>query len=153
VTIPAGGGHSPILYLVSSTQAFFLNSNTGVDAGFFQSQSGGPFTNSSASGAYAFGTLDPESANGVNSGEATFTPGTTTVSVISDKNSNGSQNVGQTQSFSYSIDATGLMHIPSGCSITATPTTCQTVLYVISPTKAVILDTGSTNPNIQVADQ
>jgi hypothetical protein len=61
--------------------------------------------------------------------------------------------VGQTQSFTFSIDSTGLGVIPSGCSISLTPTTCQTVFYVISPTKAVIMDVGSTNPKVQVADQ
>jgi hypothetical protein len=148
------GTNQPVLYLVSPNQAFFLNGNTNVDTGFFQSQTGGPFTNSSASGAYAFGAIDPQDANADhNSGVATFTPATTNISVTEDKNGNGSQNTGQTQSFTYSIDSTGLVHIPSGCTISATSTTCQTVLFVISPTKAVIMDTSSTNPNIQVADQ
>jgi hypothetical protein len=148
------GTNQPVLYLVSTNQAFFLNGNTNVDTGFFQSQTGGPFTNSSASGAYAFGAIDPQDANADhNSGVATFTPATTNITVTEDKNGNGSQNTGQTQSFTYSIDSTGLVHIPSGCTISATSTTCQTVLFVISPTKAVIMDTSSTNPNIQVADQ
>jgi hypothetical protein len=150
----ASGTNQPVLYLVSANQAFFVNGNTNVDTGFFQSQTGGPFTNSSASGAYAFGAIDPQDANADhNSGVATFTPATTNISVTEDKNGNGSQNTGQTQSFTYSIDSTGLVHIPSGCTISATSTTCQTVLFVISPTKAVIMDTSSTNPNIQVADQ
>jgi hypothetical protein len=150
----ASGANQPVLYLVSTNQAFFLNGNTNVDTGFFQSQTGGPFTNSSASGAYAFGAIDPQDANADhNSGVATFTPATTNITVTEDKNGNGSQNTGQTQSFTYSIDSTGLVHIPSGCTISATSTTCQTVLFVISPTKAVIMDTSSTNPNIQVADQ
>jgi len=150
----SGGTNQPIFYLVSANQAFFVNGNTSVDTGIFQSQTGGPFTNSSTSGAYAFGAIDPQDANADhNSGVATFTPATTNVSVTEDKNGNGSQNTGQTQSFTYSIDSTGLVHIPSGCTISATSTTCQTVLFVISPTKAVIMDTSSTNPNIQVADQ
>jgi hypothetical protein len=153
----AGATNQPIFYLVSANQAFFVNGNTGVDTGFFQSQTGGPFTNSSASGAYAFGTIDPQDANvGNNSGVATFTPSTTNISVTEDKNNNGSQNTGQTQSFTYSIDSTGLGTIPSSgssCTISATTTTCQTVFYVISPTKAVIMDTTSTNPKVQVGDQ
>jgi hypothetical protein len=152
-----GGTNQPIFYLVSANQAFFVNGNTNVDTGFFQSQTGGPFTNSSANGAYAFGTIDPQDANvGNNSGVATFTPSTTNISVTEDKNNNGSQNTGQTQSFTYTIDSTGLGMIPSSgssCTISATTTTCQTVFYVISPTKAVIMDTGSTNPKVQVADQ
>ncbi len=157
MTIAVSGTNTnpPIFYLVSPNQAFFLNSNSAVDSGVFQSQSGGPFTNSSAGGAYAFGTIDPQDANGSdNSGLASFA--TPNISVTEDDNGNGSQNTGQTQSFTYSIDATGLGMIPSSgssCTISASSTTCQTVFYVISPTKAVIMDTGSSNPKVQLADK
>jgi hypothetical protein len=154
VTITGGGTHTPILYLVSSSQAFFLNGNGGVDSGFFQSQSGSPFTNTSASGTYAFGTIDPEGSSvSDNSGVAMFTPATTMVNVTEDDNSNGSQNLGKTNSSTYSVDSTGLVHLPTGCTFTATSTTCQTLIYIISPTKAVVLDVGSSSPKIQVADQ
>jgi putative Ig domain-containing protein len=149
-----GGTNPPIFYLVSANEAFALNGDTTVAAGFFQSQTGSPFSNSSASGTYAFGTIDPQDANSGDSlGVATFTPATTSISVINDNNSNGSQTLDQTQSMTYSIDTTGLVSIPSGCSISATPTTCQAVLYIISPTKAVLMDATSGNPKIQVADQ
>jgi hypothetical protein len=154
MTVTGGGTNPPIFYLVSANEVFALNGSSTVDSGFFQSQTGSPFTNSSASGVYAFGTFDPQDANGSDKlGVATFTPGTTTVSVIQDSNGNGSQSLDKTQSMSYSIDSTGLVSIPSGCSITAIPTTCQALLYVISPTKAALMDVGSTNPDIQVADQ
>jgi len=154
MTTIAGGTNPPIFYLVNANQVFALNGSSTVDSGFFQSQTGSPFTNSSASGVYAFGTVDPQVANAnVNSGVATFTPATTTVSVIQDKNGSGSQSVGQTQSMTYSIDSTGLVSLPSGCAMTASSTTCQAILYVVSPTKAVLMDVGSTNPSIQVAEQ
>jgi hypothetical protein len=150
------GGHQPILYLVSTNQAFLLAGNGGVDSGFFQSQSGGPFTNTSASGTYAFGTIDPEDATATDeSGVATFT--SPNVSGTSDDNSNGSppspNNPFGPQG--YSIDSTGLGLVPSGCTISATSTTCQMIFYVISPTKAVVMAVGSTNsnPSIQVADK
>jgi hypothetical protein len=60
---------------------------------------------------------------------------------------------GQTQSLTYSIDNTGLGLIPSGCSITVTPITCNTAFYVISPTEAVVMDLQSSNPKILAADQ
>jgi hypothetical protein len=154
LTTTGSGTNPPIFRLVNANQVFELNGSSTVDSGFFQSQTGGPFTNSSASGAYAFGTIDPQEANAsVNSGVASFTPATTTVNVTEDKNGSGSQSLDQTQSMSYSIDSTGLVSIPLGCTNTATSTTCQAILYVISPTRAVLMDAGSTNPNIQVADQ
>jgi hypothetical protein len=154
---PSTGNNPPIFYLVNANQAFFLNQGSSVESGFFQSQTGGPFSNSSASGAYAFGTIDPQVANsGDNLGVAMFTPATTTISIISDNNGNGSQNLGQTQSLSYSVDSTGLGMIPSSgssCTISASSTTCQTVFYIISPTKAIVMDTQSSNPKVQLADQ
>ncbi|HXA04421.1 MAG TPA: putative Ig domain-containing protein [Bryobacteraceae bacterium] len=157
MTTSGGGSSSPILFLASLNQAFFLNSNGGVDSGFFQSQTGAPFTNTSASGTYAFGTIDPLDANSGDSvGVATFTPATTAISIINDNNGNGSQSLGQTQSLNYSVDSTGLGMIPStgsSCAITATSTTCQTLFYVISPTKAVVMDTQSSNPKTQLADK
>jgi hypothetical protein len=152
-----GGGGGPIFYLVSPNQAFAVGTGSTVDTGFFQSQTGGPFTNASATGTYAFGTIEPVLANSSeNLGVATFNPVTTTINVIDDQNGNGSQNLGGTQSFNYSIDPTGLGTIPSSgssCTISATSTTCQTVFYIISPTKAVIMDTQSSNPKIQLGDK
>jgi len=152
-----GGGGGPIFYLVSPNQAFAVGTGNTVDTGFFQSQTGGPFTNASATGTYAFGTIEPVLANSSeNLGVATFAPLTTTINVIDDQNGSGGQNLDQTQTFNYSIDSTGLGMIPasgSSCTISATSTTCQTVFYIISPTKAVIMDTQSSNPKIQLGDK
>ncbi len=153
MTVSGGGGTGPIFYLVSPNQAFALNGNNTVDTGFFQSQTG-----TSASGTYAFGVIDPQDASvGTESGVATFTSATTSISGISDGNSNGSQSLANPFGpQSYSIDSTGLVSTPSGCTISATSTTCQTLIYVISPTKAVVMDIGSTNntnTRIEVADQ
>jgi hypothetical protein len=149
-----GGGNPPILYIVNSNQAFFLGPNSRVDSGFVESQTGGPFSTSSANGTFAFGTLDPQGASvSDNSGVATFTPATTSVTVTEDDNSKGSQTLGRTQSFTYSIDSTGLVHVPSGCTISATSTTCGTISFIISPTKAVVMDTGTMTPKVQLADK
>jgi hypothetical protein len=147
--ISGGGGHEPVLYLVSPTQAFFLNGNGGVDSGFYESQSGGPFSNATASGTYAYGTIDPEAAGtGVNSGVAVFA--NPNLNTTEDDNSKGTLTVGSTQSFTYSVDATGLGHIPATCTL---GTNCQTLFYIISPTKAVVMDATSTTPKIQIANQ
>jgi hypothetical protein len=161
MTIPASGGNNnpPIFYLVSSSQLFILDAGSNAATGFFQSQSGSPFTNSSASGTYAFGTIDPEAANSsVSLGVAVFTPANPagSIQVTNDDNGSGSQNLGQSQTFSYTVDSTGLGLIPASgtsCSITVTPITCQTAFYIISPTKAVVMDLQSNNPKIQLADK
>jgi hypothetical protein len=147
----SAGNVPPMFYLVNANQAFALDGSN-VDSGFFQSQTGGPFSNTSATGTYAFGTTDPQEFN-VNgqSGVAVFA--TPNVTVTNDKNSNGTLQFDQTGSMTYSIDSTGLGLLPSGCSISVTPTTCQTVFYIISPTKAAVMDTTSSNPEIQLADK
>jgi predicted nucleic acid binding AN1-type Zn finger protein len=152
MTITGGGNNPPIFYLASASQAFFLGAGSSTESGFFQSQTGGPFSNSSASGVYAFGTLDPQVANASDgSGVANFA--SPNVNVTQDQNSNGTLNLGQTQSMTYSIDSTGLGVIPSGCSVSVTPTTCQTIFFVISPTQAVVMDTTSGSPKVQLANQ
>lgn len=150
MTISGGGNHQPILYLVSTSQAFFLSGDGGVESGFFQSQTG----TSPSNATYAFGTIDPASSNsGDNSGVAVFATSTTSINVTEDQNGNGSQTLGGAQSFTYSVDSTGLIHIPTGCTVSSTSTTCQTLIYVISPTKAVVMDATSSSPKIQIADQ
>jgi hypothetical protein len=151
--ISGGGGHAPVAYLVNANQFFFLSSNLSVDDGFFELQSGGPFSTSSASGTYAFGEIDPELLSaGATSGVATFTPATTSIGITLDANGGGgSPTPGGPQSLTYSIDSTGLGTIPSGCSISVTP--CDTIFYVISPTRAVVMDPQSSSPKIQIADR
>jgi len=152
--VSGGGGHQPVLYLASTRQAFFLQSNLSVDSGFFEIQSGSPFSNSSASGTYAFGFIDPVlPSSGAISGVAAFTPATTSISLTADGNGSGGSALGQTQNLTYSIDNTGQGLIPSGCSINVAPFTCQRAFYVISPTKAVVMDVQSSNPEIQTADK
>jgi hypothetical protein len=144
-----------VFYLVSSSQAFSLIGNGSVDSGFFQSQSGSPFSNSSASGTYAFGPIDPENLNGADvSGVATFTPATGSESETYDGNqSGGFPALDHQQTHTYSIDSTGLGMFPSGCSISVTPPTCNQIFYVISPTRAAFITTQSSSPKLFLVDQ
>ena len=135
------------MYLVNSNEAFFLDSDSRPRFGFVESQ-----TSTSASGTFAFGRIDPQTTGlSDQSGVATLTSGTE--SGTTDINDRGVLKPNQTFSFTYSIDSTGLGHIPSGCTI---GTTCQSVFLVISPTKTVSTDATPTTaniPGITVADQ
>jgi hypothetical protein len=151
--VGAGGGNGALLYLVSPNQAFFLNRNLRVGAGFVESQTGSPFSNSSAIGTFALGTTNPDGLSvSDQSAVATF-DGTSSFSATSDNNFTGSLLPNHIFGpMSYSVDSTGLGLIPANCSI---GTTCQTIFYIISPTKAVVMNVGTTNtnPSIQVSDQ
>ena len=168
VTFAGGGGSSPLIYLVSPNKGFAIfvdnsTTNAHVESGFLEPQSGGPtFSAASASGTYAFGAIQPDDANiGDESGIAIFNSTTGNVSGTSDDNSSGNLSPANTFGpFTYSVDSTGLGVIPAGCSIDGTTGqngTCQTFFYIISPTKAVVVDatssTTSTDPHLEVADQ
>ncbi|HVB85752.1 MAG TPA: putative Ig domain-containing protein [Candidatus Dormibacteraeota bacterium] len=149
----AGSNHNPVVYLVNANEGFELNANGGVEAGVLMSQTGGPFSASTANGIYAFGTVDPaNSAVSDSSGAAAF-DGVSAITGASDDNSGGFLTVGQTINQSYTIDSTGLGLSPSGCTINSTSTNCKTIFYVISPTKAAIIDPTSTNPGVQIGDK
>ena len=155
MTVAGGGTGSPIFYLMSASEAFFLGGDNHTETGVFQSQTGGPFIGTTLSGSYAFGNIDPvDSSKNDSSGIAAFA--SPNLDVTEDDNGSGSQTVGGTQSFTYSVDSTGLISIPSSgssCTISASSTTCQTLLYIISPTKVVILDTGSSSPTAPIGDK
>ncbi|GAC1702498.1 MAG: hypothetical protein NVS9B4_08040 [Candidatus Acidiferrum sp.] len=165
VTFAGGGGGTPIIYLASANRGFALFSDTSltspkIQSGFLEPQTGGPFSTASTSGTYAFGTIQPDET-GVSdeSGIATFA--SPNVSGTNDRNASGTLTGGSTFGpVSYSVDATGLGVIPAGCNIDGTigtDGTCQTIFYIVSPTKAVVLDvqasTTPTHPHLQVAEQ
>ena len=144
----AGSNHLPVLYLTGAAAAFYLNSNPGVDFGYVQSQS----STSTPSGTFAFGNISPQIAgSGETTGLAAFA--TPNINLTQDQNSSGTLTVDSTQSMNYSTDSSGLGYIPSGCSITATPTTCQTLFYIVSPTKAVIMNTTAGTAKLTIADK
>jgi hypothetical protein len=147
-----GGTAPPVIYLVSQDKGFLVGTDTSVTTGSFEPQTGGPFGNTSASGTYAFGSISPIAvANADQSGVATFT--TPNVTGAIDNNSSGTLSAGKAITSTYSIDSTGLGLLPAGCSITGG--TCQDVLFIVSPSKAVLLETasGKKNPNLQVSDK
>ncbi|GAC1626625.1 MAG: hypothetical protein NVS9B13_23060 [Candidatus Acidiferrum sp.] len=153
------GGSAPILYLAGPNKGFILFTdktltNPKVESGMFEPQTGGPFTNTSASGTYAFGTVWP-TTTGVTDQTGVATFANPNISGTSDSKSSGSLVPNSSFTGTYSVDSTGLGVIPAGCTIIGTPGTCQTIFYIISPTKAVVFDvnTSNTNPNLQIADK
>jgi hypothetical protein len=153
-----GGGHAPLFYFVSANKAFFLGGSDGVEAGVLEPQT----STAAPSGIYSFGTIAPDSNNGQNDGVATFSGSPLAISVISDNNGGGNLSAGQTFGpLGVSVDSNGLGSIgTSGCTIGATGSSgCQLIFYVISPTRAVLLELLNdslqvpNNPSLQIADQ
>ncbi|HVB34801.1 MAG TPA: hypothetical protein VNJ52_10580 [Patescibacteria group bacterium] len=146
------GNHPPVLYAVGTNEAFILDNGGSVNSGFMQPQSG-TISASSVKGTFAFGSINPEDPSVSDSvGVATF-DGTSVITGTSDDNSAGTLDAGSSISQTYSVDSNGLGHSPSGCTVSATSTTCNNIFLFISPTKTLELDLGSTHPSPNSAEQ
>jgi hypothetical protein len=144
VTLSGAGSGPPIFYLVSANKGFFLGTDSGVESGFFEPQT---TTTLNPPKTVFFGTVDPATAHVSESlGVATFAG--STVSGTSDDVSGTSLNGNQTftNTTVSSFDGNGRATISSGGGN-------GTIIYLISPTKAVLFDTSSTNASYQVAEQ
>ncbi len=144
-----GANNLPVFYLSSANTAFFLNSDTAASAGNMEPQVGSSFTNSSASGTYGFGAINP-AVPGVNNEEGTVTftasPAPASINGTSDKNNSGGPVPDNpTGSTTYAINSTGVGLLPAGCTLTGTSANCENLFIVISPTKAVLLKVKSSN--------
>jgi hypothetical protein len=153
----AGATNLPIFYLSSANTAFFLNSDAASSAGNMEPQVGSSFTNSSASGTYGVGSINP-AVPGVNNeeGAVTFTPSSTSINGTTDKNNSGGPVPDNaTGSISYAINSTGVGLLPAGCTLTGTSANCENLFIVISPTRAVLLKVKSSNttPVLDILEQ
>jgi hypothetical protein len=156
VTFSSGGGTSAaVLWLANNNQGFYLGSGSNVESGYFEPQTS---TSVSTGSPYAFGSADPELAGTDQEvGVATLSGGNIAGTI--DDNLNGTVTVNTPLSLTYSVDGTGLGSIPAGCTVgTIGAGGCQQVFYVISPTKAVLMNLQNgqgqvTNTPNQVADQ
>ena len=146
LTIP-GNGPAPLFYLVAPNQAFAMSTDPIVGFGFMEGQTTVSFTNSSLTGNYFFGQVVPSGSGGqFQTGEEAL-DGAGSLSGTADASQPGVLFPAQSLAGgSYSIDATGFGTIMwSGTLLNA--------FYVISPSKWVTIDTVSTGPELQVAEQ
>lgn len=142
-----------VLSLADGNDAFILNANAGAQFGFVEAQTGGPFSASSANATYAIGTANPADANDAAlSGIVTF-DGVSNVTGSFDGSAAGGQAVAQPISETYSVDSTGLISLPQNCTVTATSTTCDILVFIVSPKKAVAMDASGRQPIVQTAEQ
>lgn len=119
-----------ILYLVSNTKAFVLETDTSASSGLLEAQSGSPFTIASLKGNYLGGTIPWPPLNSVSlvvadgAGKAQFT-----------SNSTGPMGLQSNQmlSGSYSVGTNGR------AVLTVSGDSTPRIFYVVSPTRAAFL--------------
>jgi hypothetical protein len=142
VTI-TGANNPQTAYLVSPTAGFLMETSGGTSAGFVEAQTGGPFSAASLSGNYIFGVAPPAvPASVVSSGIATSTGGGT-LNVTSDESGQFGLALGQ------AIAATGFNVASSGVGTDSV----GDVIYMISPTKAVLINLNSPAPEVFIIQQ
>lgn len=156
------GLRQQVIYLVDTNKGFILEGTTAdpgndVGLGFFEPQTGGPFSNTSLSGQFQFATTDPATTlSGDNVGmvtvnSATSPPFSGTVD-SSDATPSLDADHAFTATFSTNVASSGRAVIsvtPSG------QTPFPLILWIISPTKfvAIVGDASDTDTGILVFEK
>lgn len=155
VFLTGGGSNPPLLWLINNNQGFYLGADADVESGLFEPQTA---TTVSSGSPYSFGSVSPEVAGADQEiGIATLSSGN--ITGTTDDNLAGTLSNGNAITKTYSVDANGLGSVPSGCTIGTLGTGgCQQIFYVISGTKAVLmnLQTGAgqiISTPVQIANQ
>ena len=138
-----------VAYLVNSNQAFFVVPDSSVLFGFGDPQATTPFTNSAMNGTYAgLATVPATLGVTIFSGEFTANGAspTGTISGTEDIGAPSGPNLGVAFNATYSVSSSptngrGTMAVSSGSGGSA-------VVYVISPSKFVVLSLSDPNPAV-----
>ncbi len=159
----SGGGGAPVFYLIDSTQAFLVGTDSSNLSGYMQQQSCGSCNNSSVPATAFFGGGGANTGSSYDSGAATFTPGTPTGTITGaddssspNYNTQGCTGCGGLQPNSpltSNGSPVAYAFTPfSNSNITFSPTaTGQGLLgggtlgYLVSPTKVVFMQIGATS--------
>jgi len=95
----SGGGGAPVFYLIDSTQAVLVGTDSSNLSGYVQQQTGGPpFSTATISGSFFFGGGAPTTGGSYDSGTVTFTAGSPSGTITgTDDSSSPNNNSGCTQ--------------------------------------------------------
>jgi hypothetical protein len=139
-------------YLVSSNQAFFIVPDGSVLFGFGEAQAAGSFTNTAVTGTYA-GLATTPAALGVSifSGEFTADGASPTGNLtgVEDIGAPSGPSLGVTANATYSISAAPA----DGRGTTSGRIGGTGVLYVVSPSKFVVLSLSDPNPAVLIFER
>jgi hypothetical protein len=117
--------------MTAANQGFIVGTDLAVTSGYLEPQSGAPFQNSSMTGPYAGGTINPATLSVINAAAWLSSDGSGNIS--GSENTSGPGGPGTQQlAYTYSVDSTGRIVVQQNGSASA-------IMYVISPTKAVML--------------
>jgi hypothetical protein len=126
-------------YLVGPNQGFLLDFTPSASVGSFEPQTATAITTATFSGSYALGTLGPILQSSTYFAGVLTSSGTGSITGTVDLNTNGLLTPNNPLADTYTAATTG--------RITLAPTLGDaSVLYILSPTKAILLDLQTTSP-------
>lgn len=140
--------NSPIFYLTNTNSGVILGTGPTADFGYFEPQVGGPFTNSSLSGMFFWGTDSASAASRpTTSGSLTFDGIGNYMGNEDDSTPTGltpSKALSNTYSFSLTSSTPGRGTLESNSN---------TVAYIISSRKLVFFDKTAAKPSLTIVEQ
>jgi hypothetical protein len=146
------GGDYVAAYMVSSNQAFFIIPDSSVLFGFGEAQAAGSFTNSAVNGTYAGSTTTPAALGAVIfSGEFTANGAIPTGNItgIEDIGAPSGPTLGASANATYSISASPT----NGRGTIAGGIGGNGVVYVVSPSKFVVLSLNDPNAAVLIFER
>jgi hypothetical protein len=146
------GGAYIAAYMVSPNQAFFIVPDSSVLFGFGDAQAAGSFTNAAVTGGYAGSVTTPAALGAkIFSGEFTADAASPTgnLSGVEDVGAPSGPSLAVAASATYSISSTPT----NGRGTTTGAIAGAGVLYVVSPTKFVVVSTNDPNPAVLIFEQ
>jgi len=133
----------PVLYMVKTGQAFVVGTDPAVTSGSFEPQSGSKFSNISIFGTYSGGTVNPVVSAVTDSVTWLYADGQGNINGIQDTIAPGGPGGPTNFTWTYQVDSTG-----TGRAVVSG--SYPSVMYVVSPTKVIMLPTSDTNPVLSV---
>jgi hypothetical protein len=137
-----GTSTPPILYLYGPNQGFLLGTDANGTFGTLEPQSGGPFSDSSFSGAYVLGTENPSAGTVIMQSGAVSANGSGTATGTSDQTSSAGLSKNESLNWNYSVSSDGTGNVGSG-----------TTAIVISPSKLAYINNTDPDPTITMVEK
>jgi hypothetical protein len=137
----SGGQPQPVLYMIAANQGFVVGTDPAVTSGYFEPQSGSKFSNISIFGTYSGGTVNPVVSAVTDSVTWLYADGQGNINGTQDTSGPGGPAGPTNFTWTYAVDSTGRA-VVSG--------SYPSVMYVVGPTKVIMLPTSDTNPVLSV---
>jgi hypothetical protein len=139
----------PVFYMITANQAFVVGTDPAVTSGYFEQQTGSPFSTSSIFGLYSGGTVTPVLSTVTNAVTSLYADGSLNMNGVQDTSGPGGP--GQNNfTYTYSVDGTGRAVVQQNGSTVA-------IMYVVTsegsqtaPAKAVMLPTTDLSPALSI---